>query len=234
MDVEGRLNTMERREKFPGRCRSEEGIALLTVLMLTVILTVIGIASITTTSMDIKMAGGERMRDTSLNAAEACLSSGAQIISQTLLNAAIPAVLLPALSANPCIGTYDAGANTCTAMVLGTAVGQNPLEAEIMGVSENNPDSADPAASGVPNAVLTLPGFTINMDIDRLYVRPKAGASLAFGAGYEGTGGGAAGGGVEILYRIDCYAQSTATQTTGRVNGVYACVSSGDTCQRKI
>jgi Tfp pilus assembly protein PilX len=217
---------MERRKEFPDRRRGEEGIALLTVLMLTVILTVIGIASITTTSMDIRMAGGERMRDTSLNAAEACLSSGAQIIQQTLLNAAIPAALLGA-AANPFIANNAAG--------LGTGAGLNPLEAEIMGTSDNNPDNADPAAFTAPaNAVLTLPGFTVNMDIDRLYVRPKAGASLAFGAGYEGTGGGAAGGGVEILYRIDCYASSPTTQTTGRVNGVYACVSSGDTCQRRF
>ena len=103
-----------------------------------------------------------------------------------------------------------------------------------MGVSENNPDSADPAAGGVPNAVLILPGFIIYMDIDRLYVRPKPGGSMAFGACYEGTGGGSGCGGSEILYRIDCYAQSAATQTTGRVTGVYACVGSGDTCLRKI
>jgi len=207
---------MTRNEKaLPGRHRGEEGIALLTVVMLTVILTVIGIVSITTTGMDIKMAGGERMRETSLNAAEACVNSGAQIIQQTLLNAAIPAALLAAGN-NPVITLA-------------------PLEAEIMGTSDNNADSADPAVAGnAPNAVLTLPGFTIAMDLDRLYVRPKAGASLAFGAGYEGTGSGAAGGGVEILYRIDCYASDAGAQTTGRVTGVYACVSSGDTCQRKI
>jgi Tfp pilus assembly protein PilX len=225
MKGERPLKMMERRKKSPDRSRGEEGIALLTVLMLTVILTVIGIASITTTSMDIKMAGGERMRETSLNAAEACLSSGAQIIQQTLLNAAIPNTLLGP-TANPYIADNTAG--------LG-APPLNPLEAEIMGTSDNNPDNVDPAAFTNPaNAVLTLPGFKVNMDIDRLYVRPKAGASLAFGAGYEGTGGGAAGGGVEILYRIDCYATSTNGQTTGRVTGVYACVSSGDTCQRKI
>jgi hypothetical protein len=217
---------MERQKKFPGRCSGEEGIALLTVLMLIVILTVIGIASITTTSMDIKMAGGERMRDTSVNAAEACLSSGAQIIQQTLLNAAIPAALL-GNGANPFIATNAAD--------LVGAPPLNPLQDEIMGASDNNLDSADwDAATPAPNAKLTLSGFTINMDIDRLYVRPKAGASLAFGAGYEGTGGGAAGGGVEILYRIDCYARDAANTTTGRVTGVYACVTSGDTCQRKI
>src|SRR5438094_8735762 len=48
--------------------------SMLTVLMLTLILTVIGLAAITSTSLDIKMAGGERLRESTLNAAEACMS----------------------------------------------------------------------------------------------------------------------------------------------------------------
>jgi hypothetical protein len=174
--------------------------------MLTVILTVIGIASLTTTSMDIRMAGGERMRDTSLNAAEACLNSGAQILQQAKGNAGfIPAAMLVAGS-NPVITP-------------------NPLDSEIRGTTgfENFPDSADPAVVGnTPNAVLTLPGFTITMDIDRLYHRyipacdiPTKGVDC-----------------VEVLYRIDCYAFNAVTQTTGRVTGVYACV--GEICLKPI
>jgi len=195
----------------------QDGLAMLTVLMLTVILTVIGIAAITTTSLDIRMAGGERLRESSVNAAEACMSSSVQIIQQTLASSKIPATLTAA-GANP-------------------AITINPLQAEIMGQSDENADSADPNVSGVaPNAVLALPVFTVNIDIDRLYLRPKAGGSLQFGAGYEGTAGGAAGGGVEILYKIDCYARNTsgATRVAGRVTGVYACVATGETCQRKI
>ena len=56
--------------------KREDGIAMLTVLMLTIILTVIGIAAITTTSMDIRMAGGERLREGSVNAAEPGTSTG--------------------------------------------------------------------------------------------------------------------------------------------------------------
>jgi hypothetical protein len=106
-----------------------------------------------------------------------------------------------------------------------------------MGQSDANTDSADPAAAPTPNAVLTISNYTVNMDIDRLYARPKPGSSLQFAAGYQGIGGGAAGGGIEILYRIDCYAVSTVgsvTQAAGRVTGIYACVSSGESCQRKI
>src|SRR3989441_481165 len=139
----------------------EDGIAMLTVLMLTIILTVIGIAAITTTSLDIKMAGGERIRESTVNAAEACMSSGVQIIQQTLQNGGVPGTLTAA------------GANPSITLPLGTAPGQNPLEAEIMGQSNANADSADPTVGSTRNAVLTISTYTVNMDIDRLYARSE-------------------------------------------------------------
>lgn len=206
--------------------RRQDGIAMLTILMLTIILTVIGIAAITTTSLDIWMAGGERLRESSVNMAEACLSSGVQIVQQTLLNAQVPAALTAA------------GSNPSIPLPLGGAPGANPLELEILGQSNQNSDNADPSISPVaPNAVLTLGGYIVNMDIDRLYARPKPGGALQFASGYEGIGAGAAGGGVEILYKIDCFARTSGTAQSsvqGHISGVYACVASGDTCQRKI
>src|SRR2546428_3463174 len=170
---------------------NEDGVAMLTILMLTVILTVIGIAAISTTSQDLKVAGGEKLRATGVNAAEACMSSAVQIIQQTLQNGAVPTTLLGA--ANPFIATDVAG--------LGTAAGKNPIQAEIMGQSDKNPDTADFNAAGVaPNAVLTPTGYSVNMDIDRLYSKPKAGGSLQFAAGYEGTAAGAAGCGSWIAH----------------------------------
>jgi Tfp pilus assembly protein PilX len=199
---------------------NERGVAMLTILMLILILTVIGLASITSTSLDIKMAGGDRMRVSSINAAEACMSSAVQIIQQTLQGSAIPTALL-AVGANP-------------------KLTQAPLESEILGQSDNNPDTADPSVAGAANAVLSIPNaaspvFTVYMDIDRLYSKAKAGGSLQFASGYEGSAAGAAGGGVEIFFRIDCYAKSVRGLTTkGRITGVYACVATGDTCQRKV
>lgn len=192
---------------------------MLTVLMLTIILTVIGLAAITSTTMDIKLAGGERLRESATSAAESCMSSGVQIIQQTLAASAIPSALT-AVGANPSI-----------TIPLGTGVGQNPLQAEIMGQSDGNADSAAPG--GTPNAVLTMTGYTVNMDIDRLYARGKSGGSLQFAAGFEGTGMAAS---IEIIYRIECYAAggSGATTTASKVSGVYACVATGESCQRKI
>jgi Tfp pilus assembly protein PilX len=199
----------------------QDGVAMLTVLMLTIILTVIGLAAITTTTLEMKMSGAERMRETTETAAESCVSGGVQIIQQTLANSAIPATLL------------GGGTNP--------AITQNPLQAEILGQADQNLDNADPSAPLVaPNAVFSIfhpsSPFTVNMDIDRLFIRPKAGGSIQFAAGYEGIGAGAAGGGLEILYRIDCYARTASGTGTvaAHVSGVYACVTTGTSCQRKI
>ena len=153
------------------------------------------------------------------------MSSGVQIIQQTLANGAVPATLT------------GAGANPSITLPLGTAPGQNPLQAEIMGQSDGNSDSADPTVGSTRNAVLTISNYSVNMDIDRLYARPKSGSALQFAAGYSGAGAGASGGGIEILYRIDCFANSTVggiAQAAGHITGVYACVSTGESCQRKI
>src|SRR3989442_10143209 len=82
--------------------KREDGIAMLTVLMLTLILTVIGLAAITSTSLDIKMAGGERVRESTLNAAEACMSSGTSSVHQSQAQSPTPPALRRPL-ANPSI-----------------------------------------------------------------------------------------------------------------------------------
>src|SRR5256712_6318123 len=102
--------------------------------------------------------------------------------------------------------------------------------------SDGSPDSGDPTVGSTRNAVLPISNNAVNIDIDRLYAKPKSGSSLQFAAGYQGTGGGAAGGGIEILYRIDCYANSTAgglAQAAGHVAGGDACGSTGGSCPRK-
>jgi len=208
-------------------CGREEGVAMLTVLMLTIILTVIGIAAITTTSLDLWMAGGERMRESAVASEEACLSSGVAIIQQVLENAAMPAQFMVA-GANPSFP------NTPFGMVLPS----NTLVDEIMGHFEGtanaDPDTADPNIVGnTPNAIFYLPTranpvYTVNMDIDRLYKRHVVGGPAEFAEGIN----------IEILYRVTCYAMVNANtpsqQTVGSLSAVYVCYMRGpDRCQRQ-
>lgn len=193
---------------------NEQGIALVTVLLLLAILTIIGIASVTMTGVENRMAGFGRTGEAGTTAAESCMGTGVKIIQQTIDNGSLPAAFLD--NAAPA-GPVPNG-NSAT------------LQAEIMGQSDNNPDSADE----FPNMLATIDNFTVRGDIDRLYAVPKAGGSLQFAGGYEGTAGGSAGGGVDIMYRIDCSATNTATSTKSRITAIYACTATGETCQKKI
>jgi hypothetical protein len=217
----------------------EEGIAMLTVLMLTIILTVIGIAAITTTSLDLWMAGGERVRESVVASEEACLSSGVAIIQQVLENAALPAALqTPA--ANPFIPALGVPPlNTLVAKIMAQFEGQL------------DPDTANPALVGTisippysPNAILSVPTalapvYKVSMDIDRLYKRHVVGGPAEFGEGVN----------IEILYRITCYAwtptaagalvpaptlASHVSAVMGSISAVYVCYMRGpDRCQRQ-
>jgi len=182
--------------------------------MLLVAMTVIGIAAMTVTGMGSRMAGFGRMAEAGATAAEACLGTAVKLVQETIDNGTLPAAYRD--DANP-PGPVPAG-NAAT------------LQAEIMGQSDNNADAADAA----PNTVAVVNNYVVNGDIDRLYAAPKAGSAQQFGAGYEGTGAGAAAGGVDIYYRIDCSTTNTATDTRSRITAVYACTVTGESCQRKI
>ncbi len=209
---------IDRRSMSDGEARplpymTERGIALVTVMLLLMIMTMVGIMSITVTGLGNRMAWYGRTGESGGSAAEACVQTGVKIIQQTIDNGSLSAAFLD--NATPA-GPVPSG-NSAT------------LQQEIMGQSDNNPD----ISSVAPNTVAPVNGFTVRGDIDRLYVVAKSGGSLQFAGGYEGTAGGAAGGGVDIYYRIDCAATNVATNTTSRVTAIYACTVTGETCQKK-
>lgn len=202
-----------------GRCimkqrDSERGIALVTVMLLLMIMTMVGIMSITVTGVGNRMAWFGRTGESGSSAAEACAHTAVKIIQQTIDEGLLPAAFLD--NANPAGPVPQSNSAT--------------LQAEIIGASDNNSDSS----AFAPNTLTTVDNFTVRGDIDRLYAVPKAGGALQFAGGYEGMAGGAGGGGVDIYYRIDCTAANAATSTTSRITAVYACSATGESCQKKI
>jgi len=190
----------------------ESGIALLTVLLLLVTMTIIGIGAMTMSGFGTKLAGFGRSAESGANAAEACIGTGVKIIQDTIdLGKVNPLFVSSAIPPGPVPAGNDV-----------------TLQQEILGQLDNNPDSAQ----GAPNISQIINGFTVNGDIDRLYAMPKAGGALQFAMGYEGTGAGASGGGVDIFYRIDCVA-TNAANTTSHIIAVYACTLTGESCQRR-
>ena len=186
---------------------NQSGIALITVMLVMIIMTALGIAALTRTGMEGRMAGFVRSGEASSVAAESCLGTSVNIIQQTILNSELDQA------------TYE----TPNGPVTDTAT----LFQEIIGKLDNNADTS----AGTPNITRTMNNFTVNGDIDRLYAKAVAGGSLEFAAGSEGTGGAAA---IELIYRIDCVADNAATGTSTGLSAVYSCLATGGGCQKKL
>ena len=69
----------------------EDGIALLTMVLLLIGLTIVGIAAMTVTGMENRMAGFGRTTTTAASAAEACLGTAVKIIQDTIDQGQLPA-----------------------------------------------------------------------------------------------------------------------------------------------
>lgn len=200
-----------------GLAGDERGVAFLTVMMVLILLTAIGVAATTMSGLENNMAGLQRTMETSTQAAESCLGTGANIILQTMLpenGGQLPASLLspagPVPSSNKTI-----------------------LENEIIGQPENNTDVAI-GVGATPNLTMTVANYSVVGDIDRLYVKLKAGSGQQQNAAYEGAGVGAGSSGSDVYFRITCIATNAATGTEGRVSALYACSFTGDGCQRQL
>ena len=197
----------------------QRGMAMLIVMMVLLMLTVLGIAAITVSGLGNTMAGLQRTMEASANAAESCLGTGANIIQQVFLpenGSQIPAALL---DNNAPPGPVPNGNKTV-------------LENELIGNPENLTDV--PTGSGAaPNLRMTVGPYAVAGDIDRLYVKMRAGSGQQQFSAYEGTGVGAGSNGVDAYFRLSCVATNVATGTESQVSAIYACSLSGDGCQKQ-
>jgi Tfp pilus assembly protein PilX len=199
---------------------NERGFALFGVFLTILMMTALGIAAMTMTGLENRMAGSANSMDAAAAAAESCIGTGTNVILQTLQERQVPAVYVGPTAVIP-----SNAENT----------GIPPtLTQEIMGQADNNADFAFGTNSS-PDIQMTAGPFTVVGDIDRLYIKQRAGGSLQFASGYEGAAQGASGGGAEAYYQIDCRATLTATGAMSRIQAIYACVAAaGESCQRKI
>lgn len=204
-----------------GSMKGEQGVAMLTVLLIMLMMTVLGISAVTVTGLENRMAGFMTSMEGANAAAESCTGIGVNVIQQTI---------------DPYVGAGSIPASFKSDVVTVGLPGPVPvlnaplLTQEIMGQSDNNSDSPD-GAGAVPNLVQTVGAYTVNGDIDRLYIKGTPGSGMQQFAGYEGAGNSAASS-ANIFYRIDCVARNTATGTSARVTAVYACTVTGESCQK--
>ena len=209
----------------PGFRQNHQGIAMLSILMLMLILTVLGIGAMTITGIENRVAGFASSMEASSAAADACIATGVKVIQQVqdvsnslsvptaLLNDQVPPGPVPVTN-------------------------KTQLENEINGdLTVADAPIGPPFPLGivaaVPNLVQTVGAYSVVGDIDFLYRKQRAGMGQQFAAGYEGTGAGSAGGGTDMFYSVDCVATNTATGMSSRITAIYACLLN-EGCTRKL
>ena len=64
--------------------RGEEGIALVTTLVILLIMTVLGVGAVAVTALENRIAGFQRTGESATSAAESCVGTSVNIIQQTL------------------------------------------------------------------------------------------------------------------------------------------------------
>lgn len=190
---------------------NERGIAMLTVVMILILMTMLGFTALTLTAMENQGAGLSRTADAAATVAESCLGAGIRVVQQTILDGDIPNAALD--SATP-PGPVPAARHT-------------DLLQEIIGQADQDVDSEEGSGANGPDLVQSVGTFSVTGDIDRLYLKPAAGGSTQFGGGTNAAAQ------VEIYYRVSCRARRVLTGTTAHVSALYACtLKNGDTCQR--
>ena len=206
---------------------NQQGIAILTVMLLMLIVSVLGMAAINVSGWERRVAGMSASADASASAAESCVGTSVNVIKSALDSTtsqfAFPATVLS--NAVP-PGPVPVG----NAAILYSEIKGQPLPVTNT-PSENNPD-VPTGAGAAPNIVQNVNNFAIAGDIDRMWAKQITGSGGQSNAGYEGFGAGLQGG-ATYVYRIDCVATRVATGATSRITAVYSCLQGGGGCEAK-
>ena len=193
------------RERHNGsQIKGEEGVSLITVMMVILIMTLMGISILAVTGFEQQIAGSVSASEASTDAAESCVSTAANVLQQSLQAHVVPAA------------------------VLSNAVPPGPVPfanlVVLNGEMINDGGNLDfPTGAGsAPNLAMTLGNYQVFGDIDRLYIQCAFGSDCTPGSETIR---------LDIFYRITCVAQNLATGITSQVGALYACNNTGTFCQ---
>ncbi len=183
--------------------RNERGISLITVMMVVLIMTLMGISILAVTGSERQIAGSVSASEASVAAAESCVSTGANVLQQSIQAHSVPAALLS--------NAVPSGPVPLTNLAV--------LTGEIIN-DGGNPDFPVGAGS-VPNLSMTVGNFQVFGDIDRMYIQCNGSSCDPVDPNSR----------FDIYYQITCVSQNLATGITSQVGALYACHSTGAFCQ---
>ena len=209
----------------PGFRENQQGITMISVVMLMLMLTVLGIGAMTITGIENRVAGFASSMEASSAAADACIATGVKVIKQVLdvsNGLSVPTALL-----NNQIPPGPVPSTNKTQ--LEDEINGDPVPAD----TPIGPPFPAGITAAVPNLVQTVGAYSVVGDIDFLYRKPRSGMGQQFGGAYDGTAVGPGAGGMDMTYSVDCVATNTATGMSSRIAAVYACLYN-EGCVRKL
>lgn len=180
----------------------EEGIALVTTLVILLIMTVLGVGAVAVTALENRIAGFQRTGESATSAAESCIGTSVNIIKQTVAasNTVPPAFYLTANDPVPALAAPSLGS-------------------EISGTLPNNADTVIGIGAAGPDYRQVINGYEVRGDIDFLYPQSTAGEDQTESVK------------TTKMYRIDCFATLPAVGAESHVIVVYACEIIGGICK---
>ena len=153
--------------------RKKDGYILITVLLLLLVLTILGMVAINTSTVENILSGNIRLRESNLSKADAGVDISAKVVERTVRD------------------------NTTTGF--GTLIKDTGLPDELR-VNAFDTDSRD--VDEERDLQFTVGGLAVNIDIDKMYSKYIGGTAIEFAAGYEGAGK-SGGSGFYTFYRIN-------------------------------
>lgn len=177
---------------------NENGYALLATLLILVLLVIIGMSATTNTSLEIQIAGNDRIHKETFYQADGGTQIGIRLVEESIGNVGP----FTALDADGILIDPDSPNNTIL-IVDPTLVDNENLARNQNTISDTARDLAY-FPDGY-NSALTLSANNLNPHTNIIadgVTSTVAGAGLQMLAGYEGKGKGTAGGGGQILYSI--------------------------------
>lgn len=163
---------------------NQRGIALVSALMMLVVLSLMAIGLSMDTSMNVRIAGFQRLKARSFGYAESALRASSDILEDNIYEAGWPdsvAAPYPNLSAD-----YTSPG---TVMIM---PGQGAFY-----MNDN------PGTCGEGDTTLAMTGdIQANVAVQKLVAKTATGGALQVAAGYSGIGKSGAAGGTHILYNI--------------------------------
>jgi len=170
-------------------------VTIITAILILVILTLIGLAAMDTTTVELQIAGNDQRSRIAFFNADSGVYGVPKIISRIVD------------ISNP-VGVANEADSIAAGAAWDATTDRGTFFDQVMGY-----DPYDPTL----DVVLGQGGFSTQVDVERVRSRVLAGGGAEFASGTEGIGVGASGG-VAVYYELDSWGQSTR----GAVSNVIA------------